>query len=79
MAEGAAGADPLWDFPGTSAGVDCHFLLQGIFLTQELNPGLLHGRQILYQLSYSPLLLSTFFAGLFTGSLGFYLCKSVPF
>ena len=29
-------------------GVDCHFLLQGIFLTQELNPGLLHCRQILY-------------------------------
>ena len=30
----------------------CHFLIQGIFLTQELNPGLLHYRQILYQLSY---------------------------
>ena len=29
-----------------------HFLLQGIFPTQELNPGLLHCRQILYQLSY---------------------------
>ena len=27
-------------------------LLQGIFPTQELNPGLLHCRQILYQLSY---------------------------
>ena len=27
-------------------------LLQGIFLTQELNHGLLHFRQILYQLSY---------------------------
>ena len=27
-------------------------LLQQIFLTQELNQGLLHGRQILYQLSY---------------------------
>jgi len=27
-------------------------LLQGIFLTQELNWGLLHCRQILYQLSY---------------------------
>ena len=24
-----------WDFPGKSAGVDCHFLLQGIFPTQE--------------------------------------------
>ena len=30
----------------------CHFLLQGIFLTQESNPGLLHCRQIFYQLSY---------------------------
>ena len=27
-------------------------LLQGIFLTQESNRGLLHCRQILYQLSY---------------------------
>ena len=30
----------------------CHFLLQGIFLTEELNLGLLCCRQILYQLSY---------------------------
>ena len=30
----------------------CHFLLQGIFLTQESNPGLLHCRQMIYQLSY---------------------------
>ena len=29
-----------------------HFLLQGIFPTQESNPGLLHCRQILYRLSY---------------------------
>ena len=27
-----------WDFPGNSTGVDCHFLLQGIFPTQGLNP-----------------------------------------
>ena len=27
-----------WDFPGKSTGVDCHFLLLGIFLTQGLNP-----------------------------------------
>ena len=40
------------DFPGKSAGVDCHFLLQGIFPTQELNPGLLHCRQTLYHLSH---------------------------
>ena len=30
----------------------CHFLLQEIFPTQESNRGLLHYRQILYQLSY---------------------------
>ena len=41
-----------WDFPGKSTGVDCHFLLQGIFPTQESNAGLLHCRQILSQLSY---------------------------
>ena len=31
-----------WDSPGKNAGVDCHFLLQGIFLNQGLNPFLLH-------------------------------------
>ena len=33
-------------------GVGSLSLLQGIFLTQESNQGLLHCRQILYQLSY---------------------------
>ena len=28
-------------FPGTNTGVGCRFLLQGIFLTQGSNPGLL--------------------------------------
>ena len=41
-----------WNSPGRNTGVGCHALLQGIFLTQGLNPGLLHCRQILYQLSY---------------------------
>ena len=40
-----------WDFPGKSTGVGCH-LLQGIFLTQGSNPGLLHCRQTLYHLSH---------------------------
>ena len=39
-------------FPGKNTGVGCHFLLQGIFLTQRWNPGLLHYRQSPYQLSY---------------------------
>ena len=37
----------LWDFPGKNTGVGCHFLLQGIFPTQGLNPCplcLLHGQ-----------------------------------
>ena len=41
-----------WDFLGKNTGVDCHFLLQGIFLSQGSNPGLQHCRQILYCLSY---------------------------
>ena len=40
------------DSPGKNTGVGCHALLQGIFPIQGLNPGLLHCRQILYQLSY---------------------------
>ena len=41
-----------WDSPGEHTGVGCHFLLQGIFSTQGLNPGLLHCRQVVYGLSY---------------------------
>ena len=40
-----------WDSPGKDTGVGCHFLLQGIFQTQGLNPcylHLLHYSQILY-------------------------------
>ena len=40
-----------WDSPGKNTGVGSHSLLQGIFPTQGLNPGLLHYRQILYCLS----------------------------
>ena len=38
--------------PGQNPGVGSLFLLQGIFPTQGLNPGVLHCRQILYQLSH---------------------------
>ena len=41
-----------WDFLGKNTGLDCHFLLQGIFPTQESNPGLPHCRQFLYRLNY---------------------------
>ena len=31
-----------WDSPGKNTGEGCHALLQGLFLTQGLNPHLLH-------------------------------------
>ena len=40
------------DSLGKNTGVGWQLLLQGIFPTQESNPGLLRCRQILYQLSY---------------------------
>ena len=40
------------DSPGKNIGVDCHALLQRIFLTQGSNPGLPHCMQILYHLSH---------------------------
>ena len=48
----AAQAHCPWDSPGENTGVASHFLLQGIFLTQGLNPGLPHYRQILCHLSH---------------------------
>ena len=41
-----------WGFSGKNTGVGCLFLLQGIFPSQGLNPGLLHYRQIVYGLSH---------------------------
>ena len=41
-----------WNSPGQNTGVGSLSLLQGIFPTQESNPGLLHCRQILYQMSH---------------------------
>ena len=40
------------DSPGKNTGVNCHALLQRIFPTQGLNPGLRHCRQILYHLNH---------------------------
>ena len=52
-----------WDSPGKNPGVGCHALLQGNFLTQGLNPGLLYCRWILHHLSHRVLhfFLSSFF------------------
>ena len=41
-----------WNSPGKNTRVGGHFLLQGIFLTQGSNPGLVRCRQILYHLSH---------------------------
>ena len=41
-----------WNSPGQNTGVGSLSLLQGFFPTQGLNRGLLHFRQILYQLNY---------------------------
>ena len=40
------------DSPGKNTGAGCHVLLQGIFPTQGLNPGLLHFRWTLYHLNH---------------------------
>ena len=40
-----------WDSPGKNTGVGSHSFLQGIFPTQESNPGLPYCRQILYCLA----------------------------
>ena len=41
-----------WNSPGQNAGVGSHSLLQRIFPTQGLNPGLPYCRWILYQLNH---------------------------
>ena len=48
-----------WRFPGKKTRVDYHFLLQGIFLTQGLNPCLLLGRWILYQATWEAIIYYT--------------------
>ena len=47
-----AGSSVHGDSTGKNPGGGCHSLLQGIFLIQGWNPGLLHCRQILYHLSH---------------------------
>ena len=41
-----------WNSPGQNTGVGSLSLLQGIFPTQGLNPGLPHCRRTLYQMSH---------------------------
>ena len=65
-----------WNFPGKNTGVGCNFLLQGIFRTEESNPGLLHCRQdscitgrFFYWLSYKGSPSDHTWGSLFPGSL----------
>ena len=46
------GISSPWNSPGQNTRVHSLSLLQGIFPTQESNPGLLRCRQILYQLNH---------------------------
>ena len=47
-----SGSSVHGNFPGRNIGVDCHFFLQGIFLTQGSNLGLPSSRQILDHLTH---------------------------
>ena len=64
----------LWDFPGKNAGVGCHFLHQGIFLTQGSNPCLLHGQADSEQLSHQGSLLVPSSLRLYPVGVGFQHC-----
>ena len=46
-----------WDFPGKNTRVGCYSLLQGIFLIQGSNLGLLYCRQIFYHVSHQTIIL----------------------
>ena len=46
------GLSSPWNSPGQNTGVWSLSLLQGIFPTQGLNPGLPHCQRVLYQLSH---------------------------
>ena len=47
-----SGSSVHGDSPGKNTGMGCYALLQGIFPTQGLNPGLPCCRQIVYHLSH---------------------------
>ena len=49
---GPPGSSVHEDSPGKNTGVGCHVLLQGVFPTQGLNPGLPHCTWFLYHLSH---------------------------
>ena len=62
-----------WNSLGQNTGVGNFSLLRGIFPTQQLNWGVLHCRQILYQLSYQGILPSTIWVR--TAGKRFFCCQ----
>ena len=52
LMDGSLRGSSPWNFPGKNIGVGSHSFLQGILLTQGLNPGLLHCRRIPYRVSH---------------------------
>ena len=52
LTDGSPQAPPSLGLSRQERGVGCQHLLQGIFLTQGLNSGLLHFKQIPYHLSH---------------------------
>ena len=65
-----------WNSPGQNTEVGSLSLLQGIFPTQGLNPGLPHCRQILYQLSHEKTWLKHYLTILFETRSYFYYSES---
>ena len=70
VAQSCYGLYSPWNSLGQNTGVGSLSLLQGIFPTQGLNPGILHCRQIFYQLSHkgSPRILEWVAYPFFRGS-----------
>ena len=54
-----------WDFLGKNTGMSCYFLLQWIFLTQGLNPRLLHWQANSLPLSHQFILNCTYVFAIF--------------
>ena len=69
-----------WDSPGKNTGVGCHFLLQGIFLTQGSNLCLLHFlhcRQIFYTSTAWKILRSYLNVRKFTVKVKYFIHKQI--
>ena len=71
------GSSVYGDSPGKNTEVGCHALFQGIFPTQESNPGLPHCRQILNRLSHQGSLMHVFTLIYLSHLNGCYICLNV--